>query len=60
METYIIFKEDNYMIMRKIIDWCYEHDNVGPFVERFCDGALLCYVPLVISCFIYQRMLNKK
>ena len=64
------------MIMRSVIEWCdnkmdeafvEEDDRKGMqkaalsgVVEGFCDGALLMYVPLVIACFVYQTMLDKK
>lgn len=64
------------MIMRSIIKWCdnkmdeaiVEEDErksmhkatASGFVEGFCDGALLMYVPLVVACFVYQAMLAKK
>lgn len=60
------------MIMRGIIDWCdnkmhesIEEDNdrkaaLSGFVEGFCDGAIIMYVPVLISCFVYQALLKKK
>ena len=45
---------------RKIIDWCDDHPNVGPFVEGMVDGMVLMYVPLTIACFIYQAKLKEK
>lgn len=63
-------------LMRKIIDWCdekydeaYEElDNTkakrkafaAGFIEGACDGAILMYVPLVISCYIWQHKATKK
>ena len=63
-------------IMRRVIDWCddkmhdaYMEDNdrkacgkafVSGAVEGFCDAAIIMYVPLVIGCFIYKKMLAEK
>ena len=63
-------------IMRGIIDWCDNKMNeaidevddpkamrkagLAGFVEGFCDGAIIMYVPVVIACFVYQKQLSKK
>lgn len=63
------------MLMRHIIEWnnkkqveaFQEPDQVkasaksfaGYFVEGFCDGALLMYVPLLVTCLYAGHVLRK-
>lgn len=63
-------------LMRKIIKWCDKKQDeafemptqtqanaktfVGGFVEGFCDGALLMYFPLLISCAIWRHKAENK
>ncbi len=63
-------------VTRKLIGWCdtkfdealHEEDNrkgarkafVSGAVEGFMDTAILMYVPLVISGYIYKAKLKKK
>lgn len=63
-------------IMRSIVDWCdnkmneaLEEENerkaygkavASGVVEGFCDAAILCYIPVVIACYVYQNKLANK
>lgn len=47
-------------LTRKIMEWCDEHPQTGPFVEGLIDGMVLMYVPLTVACWIYQAKLNEK
>lgn len=63
-------------VTRKLIDWCdtkfeealneeddrkaYKKAIVSGAVEGFVDAAVLMFVPLVISGYVYKAKLNKK